>query len=232
MIQPMTMKKMSIVEIHIAIPKSAITHTVIAELARAGFVKAKFFLQVYDVRSTTSSCNPNTPPTGHDIPNPGMMFTLKVPSVEDAIERVREGMRVLRALHVYGNFEIEGQIGEVYDSYRSIDIKKELSGYRVIQDAPAYENHIVWRGTQDGLPSHEEIISFVEQKVGFLPHQIVDFARVETVGSTDIVSRVATIYQPNKESVFAFSKKLSPKKAEGAFAYEIGERVMLVGEPA
>lgn len=224
------MEKISIVEIHLAIPKTAVTAVVIAELAAVGFKKAKYFLNVVDVRNKQMSCNADTPPTGHDIQDPGMMFTLKVATVEEGIELVKKGMEVLRMLRVYGNFEIEGQIGEAYVSYRPIDIEGELPGYKKINDAPAYENHIVWRDAMKDLPTYEEIISFVQNQFGFSPHQIVDFARVEIAGPGDVVSRVATVYQPTKESVFAFSKKLSPWGIAQPYAYEIGERVMLVGE--
>lgn len=224
------MQKASIVEIHLAIPKSAVTDAVVAELAHVGFEKAKHFLRVTDVRDEKISCNADTPPTGHDIQDPGMMFTKKVPTIEEGMELVKNGMNVLRALHVYGNFEIEGQIGDGYVSYRAIDIEKELPEYKEIRDSPAYENHIVWRGTLSEIPTNEEIIAFVQKQFGFSPHQIVDFARVEVAGPTDIVSRVATIYQPSAESVFTFSKKLAQDGMTNPYAYEIGERVMLVGE--
>ncbi len=224
------MQKASIVEIHLAIPKKAISTVVVDELAMVGFKKAKYFLAVVDVRDEKISCNKDTPPTGHDIQDPGMMFTLKVSSIEEAVELVKAGMNVLRTLGVYGNFEIEGQIGINYVEYRAMDIEKELPGYKVIADAPAYENHIVWRGTTNELPTHAEIISFVQKQFGFSPHQIVDFARVEVAGADDIVSRVATVYQPDAATTFAFSNKLSIKGITQPYAYEIGERVMLVGE--
>lgn len=224
------MSQASIVEVHLAIPKSAISTVVTDELAAVGFKKAKYFLAVVDVRDEKMSCNADTPPTGHDIQDPGMMFTLKVPTIEEAIGLVKAGMGVLRSLHVYGNFEIEGQIGEQYVAYRAIDIEKEMPGFKVILDAPAYENHIVWRGAMKELPTHDEIISFVHKQCGFLPHQIVDFARVEVAGPDDAVSRVATVYQPSAESVFAFSSKLTIEGIVKPYAYEIGERVILVGE--
>lgn len=222
--------KASVVEVHLAIPKSVVSTVVVDELAAIGFKKAKYFLQVVDVRDAKMSCNTDAPPTGHDIQDPGMMFTLKVPTIEEAIGLVKSGMGVLRSLHVYGNFEIEGQIGEHYVGYRAIDIEKELPGYKVIDDAPAYENHIVWRGAPNELPTHDEIISFVQQQFGFSPHQIVDFARVEVAGPHDVVSRVATVYQPSAEAVFAFSNKLTIEGVSRPYAYEIGERVMMVGE--
>lgn len=224
------MQKARVVEIHLAIPKRAVSSMIITELARVGFEKAKHFLRVTDVHDENISCNADTPPTGHDIQDPGMMFTKKVLTIEEGIELVKNGMNVLRTLCVYGNFEIEGQIGEGYVSYRAIDLEKELSGYKEIHDSPAYENHIVWRGILSELPTNEEIVAFVQKQFGFSPHQIVDFARVEVAGPIDIVSRVATIYQPSAESVFAFSKKLTQDGVTKPYAYEIGERVMLVGE--
>ncbi len=224
------MQKVSIVEIHLAIPKKAISAAVVDELAAVGFKKAKYFLDVVDVRDEKMSCNANTPPTGHDIQDPGMMFTMKVPTVEEGIALVKAGMQVLHTRNVYGNFEIEGQIGENFVDYRAVDIETELPGNKIIADAPAYENHIVWRGLPNEIPSHAEIISFVQQQFGFSPHQIVDFARSAVAGSTDMVSRVATVYQPDAATVFAFSKKLSPAGISQPYAYEIGERVMVVGE--
>ncbi|MEK7615471.1 MAG: hypothetical protein AAB431_03760 [Patescibacteria group bacterium] len=224
------MKKISIVEIHLAIPKSAVSKEVIAALAEVGFRKAKWFLNVTDVRDEKMSCNADTPPTGHDIQDPGMMFTTKVRVIQEAIELVKKGMTVLKEFDVYGNFEIEGQIGEGFEAYRAIDITTELPGYKIIPDAPAYENHIVWRGKTNELPTNEQIIAFIQTQFGFSPHQIVDFARVQVAGSDDMVSRVATVYQPDAKSVFAFSQKLNPTGIVQPYAYEIGERVMLVGE--
>lgn len=226
----MDMTKASVVEVHLAIPKRAVTQTVIDELVAIGLKKAKWFLSVEDVRDEKMSCNAQTPPTGHDIKDPGMMFTTKVKAVEEAIGLVKAGMRVLRTLKVYGNFEIEGQIGEQFVSYRDIDLDREMPEYKIIQDAPAYENHIVWRGTLSEIPTNREIVAFIQREFGFSPHQIVDFARVEVAGPHDVISRVATIYQPDAKSVFAFSERLDMDGSIQPYAYAIGERVMMVGE--
>lgn len=225
-----TMKKMSIVEIHLAIPKQSITTVAIAELARVGFKKAKYFLLVRDIREEGVSCNLETPPTGHDLADPGMMFTVKVTDIEKGIALVKAGMTVLRTLGIQGNFEIEGQFGESFVTYRDIEMSRELSGYTAIKDAPAFENHIVWRGTTASLPSHEMIVAFIARQFGFTPHQIVDFSRVEVPGSLDTISRVATVYQPNAAAVQSFSTALTLDDAMPPYAYEIGEKVMVVGE--
>src|SRR3989338_9572058 len=106
------MEKVRIVEIHLAIPKRVVTQVVIDELAAIGLKKAKWFLAVEDVRDENMSCNAQTPPTGHDIEDPGMMFTTKVKTVEEGIALVKAGMGVLRGLKVYGNRSEERRVGK------------------------------------------------------------------------------------------------------------------------
>src|SRR5581483_10936422 len=95
-------------EIHIAIPTlpTAITLETIGALKAVGLLKSKYFLEVNDlpVDGQQQAC---TPPTGHDLENPGVMTTIKISSLTEAIRMVTEGMAVLRQRGIEGNFEVE-----------------------------------------------------------------------------------------------------------------------------
>lgn len=201
-------------------------------LAAVGIQKSKFFYKVHDVRPSTDACHPaGTPPTGHDLATPGSMSTVKVESYAEAQRLVKEGMEVLARLGIKGNFEIEGLIGPKISDYPAIDVEGDFPGYSRVDDAPAYENHIIWKAPANEMPSDDQIIGFFEQELGTTPHQIVDFGRDAEVTPTTVVSRVATVYQPSREATLAFAKRLKGVKNTLEYRYAVAEQVLLVGEP-
>jgi hypothetical protein len=74
-------------------------------------------------------------------------------------------------------------------------------------------------------------VRFFESGLGLAPHQIVDFGRELVATDETMVSRVATVYQPSREAVLAFLKRLRSVVNTLSYRYAVGEQVMLVGEP-
>jgi len=217
-------------EIHLAGPKVDLdlTQRVFEKLNEVGLTKNKFFLAVYNVPPPglydQVAC---TPPTGHDLDNPGWMTTIKVSDFEQAREYVLKGMGVLKEFDIKGNFEIERVIAQDVPDY-FIDIDKEFPEYQRVPDSPNYENHIIWKDKKMELPSNETICEVIQKRFGILPHQIVDFSS-DSKGST-LVSRVATIYQPSREEAIRFGSRESDKHLV-SHSYIVTEQVCLVGEP-
>jgi len=212
-------------EIHIAGPRIDVSTTrkVFDDLKKVGLTKSKFFLGVYNITNKGQvAC---TPPTGHDLDNPGFMSTIKTPDFEEAKQYVIAGMKVLASYGLKGNFEIEKVISKDVPDY-NINVKREFPDYQRVHDSPKFENHIIWRNEITNLPSNEDICNIIEKRLGIIPHQIVDFSRDPSGES--LVSRVATIYQPNRLEALKFAQ-LEDEKLTG-HKYMVTEQVCLVAE--
>lgn len=218
-----------IFELHLAGPQTdlAVARKIFEDLQEVGLTKNKFFLGVYNIPVNRGqvAC---TPPTGHDLDNPGWMTTLKTPSFEQAKQYILAGMGVLASYGLKGNFEVERVISRCVPDYQ-IDVAREFPGYQRVQDSPEFENHIVWKDEIANLPSNEEICDLIQRKLRIAPHQIVDFSR-DPLGES-LVSRVATIYQPSRERALEFEERLGKKDTLVGHKYLITEQVCLVGEP-
>ncbi len=217
-------------EVHLAGPKTEVvlTKRIFEELRKAGLAKSKFFLGVYNI-AAEGKCKQMacTPPTGHDLADPGWMTTAKTRDYESAKQYILQGMNVLHQYGLEGNFEIERLISEETLDYR-VDIEKDFPDYQRVDDSPEYENHIVWKAHKEDLPSNNEICRRIEEKWGISPHQIVDFSR-DSAGKS-LVSRVATVYQPTREAALQFSIQLAADEKLAGHRYMVTEQVCLVGE--
>lgn len=224
-------KTKGLFEVHIAGPRVdvSVARKIFESLREAGLVKSKFFLRIYNVPSDGRygqvAC---TPPTGHDLDDPGWMSTVKTPDFEEAKKKVLVGMGLLKQYNLKGNFEIERTIDESVPDY-SIDIEREFPGYRRVQDSPLYENHIIWKDPQANLPSNDNICDAIRSRCGVHPHQIVDFSRDQSGQS--LVSRVATMYQPSREAALQCEHLLTFGERLAGHRYIVTEQVCLVGEP-
>ena len=218
-------------EIHIAGPKTdvSVACRVFDDLREVRLAKSKFFLGVYNVPRDVSygqvAC---TPPTGHDLGNPGWMTTIKTPDFENAKQYVMAGMQVLERYGLEGNFEIERVISRDVPDYH-IDVVREFPDYQRVHDSPEFENHIIWKDRTIKLPSPEEICDVIQRRFEIRPHQIVDFSRDPSGES--LVSRVATIYQPNRAEALGFGTLLGSDEKLAGHKYIITEQVCFVGEP-
>ncbi|MDP3741323.1 MAG: hypothetical protein Q8R08_03290 [bacterium] len=216
-------------EIHIALPKlpADITQKIINNLKDAGLPKSKYFLGVHSlpVEGTVE----DTPPTGHDLEDPGVMTTLKVSAGRHTIKLVRKGMRVLKSYGVVGNFEIEEILSAQAPEIFELDPDNNLPEFEHVPDSPAYENHIIWKGRMSSLPSNEVITVGIKDVCGCMPHQIVDFAYSLAPQDSEAVTRVATIYQPSRESTLEFGALLSANRDYLRCSYIVSERVHMVG---
>ncbi|MDO8642919.1 MAG: hypothetical protein Q7R76_05065 [Candidatus Woesearchaeota archaeon] len=217
-------------EVHIAGPKTdaEVARRIFEDLREAGLPKSKFFLNVYNILGDEMyehvMC---TPPTGHDLDEPGWMTTVKTPDFEEAKKKVLAGMDLLKQHGLRGNFEVERVITEGVPDF-PIDIEKEFPGYRRVQDSPLYENHIIWKDLETKLPSNNEIVEEFQRSFGITPHQIVDFSRA--LSGQSLVSRVATIYQPSRETALEWGLRLTSDKQLTGHRYIVTEQVCLVGE--
>ena len=221
--------KTGIFEIHIAGPQTdiAIARQVFSDLREVGLTKNKFFLGVYNVPANYGqvAC---TPPTGHDLENPGWMTTTKTPNFEEAKHYVVAGMGVLARHGIEGNFEVERVISSKDLDY-FIEVAHEFPNYQRTPDSPEYENHIIWKDRYANLLSNNDICDVIQTRFGITPHQIVDFSRDPTRES--LVSRVATIYQPSRHAALVFGEQLGKDEKLAGHRYMVTEQVCLVGEP-
>ena len=221
--------KTGIFEIHIAGPQTdiATARQVFADLRKLGLTKNKFFLGVYNVPANYGqvAC---TPPTGHDLENPGWMTTTKTTNFEEAKHYVLAGMGVLARHNIKGNFEVERVISRDDPDY-FIEVSREFPNYQRTPDSPEYENHIIWKDRVANLPSNEDICDVIQRRFGIAPHQIVDFSR-DKYGES-LVSRVATIYQQSRNSALIFGEQLGENEKLAGHKYMVTEQVCLVGEP-
>lgn len=220
-------------ELHIAIPQvsPAIMMLLFARLAQVGFEKNKFFYRVANIRPTGTSCHPSgTPPTGHDLRDPGAMSTLKVASYEEARRFILIGMEVLSSQGIRGNFEIEGLLGPTTLEFPAIHVATEFPGFRQTPDSPSFENHIIWKGPASALPGLGQIVRYSREEIGVVPHQIVDFGRDPVMTDETTISRVMTVYQPSCEATLQFAERLRGVKNTLGYRYAVAEQVMAVGE--
>lgn len=221
-------------EIHIAFPVLPVSTTslIFAALEEVGIKKNKFFYAVENIRPADSACHPaGTPPTGHDLENPGSMSTVKVPTYAEARALILTGMEVLAKHSVEGNFEIEALIGPSVPEFPEIDVDADFTEFQRVPDSPAFENHIIWKNLLGALPSYDQIVAYFEAELGTTPHQIVDFGRDAVCSEHTIVSRVATVYQPSHLAAIEFASKLRGARNTMGHRYAVAEQVLLVGEP-
>lgn len=217
-----------IYEMHIAVPVTTKEKMdqVMADLRSIGIQKTKYFHQVHNIITERQDCN--VPPTGHDLDNPGAMATVKTATREEAVTHILNGMRVLKDHGLHGNFELEGILAPSIEDYEVLPVSEEFPGYSNVPDSPAYENHMVWKAPLSELPDFEEITKLIRENYDLQVHQIVDFCRVQYPTAEDVVSRVATIYQPSREGALKAGKLLQNRKNTGS-AYAVTEQVMAVG---
>ncbi|PIR55250.1 hypothetical protein COU74_02510 [Candidatus Peregrinibacteria bacterium CG10_big_fil_rev_8_21_14_0_10_36_19] len=214
------------VEVHIAAPELDGEKTEVLKLilAQVGIPKTKHFHKVADYKPITEGCA-----NGHDISNPGTMSTVKVESHREAITLVKNAMQKLRAAGIEGaNFEIEQVILPGADDEIKLDTS-ELGEFSQVPNSPQSENHILYKGTLDSIPTDAEIINMA-RSIGLEVNQVVDFGYEKTPNKDSVVSRVATFYQPtNKDSMIAdqilrdnLDKLRNPRV--------VTEQVLMVGE--
>lgn len=215
-------------EAHIAIPVTSFEkmEKAISLLKEAGIAKTKYFHQVHNIITEVHDCN--VPPTGHDLDNPGAMATIKTATRNEAAEYILKGMQILKDLDLQGNFELEGILTPAIEDYAVMPVEVEFPGYVAVPDSPSYENHMVWRAPLGQLPDFEQIVHLIKDNYGLQTHQIVDFCRVQYPTENDMVSRVATIYQPSRKAALEAGRLLQDRKNTGS-AYAITEQVMAVG---
>lgn len=189
------------------------------------FAKVKFFGEVVDYEDRHSV---DVPPTGHDMEAPFMMISGKFLTLSEAVQAVVRGTEILEMAGINSRFEIEGILGGNIQQYEEeIDLEKMMPGFCEVPLAPHAENHIIWRGSEEMLPTASKIAEWVKEIFGHPPSQVVNFSRVENPRATDLISRIATIYQPDVETVLAYATRL-----EGAAvfpttpAYHVGERAL------
>lgn len=217
-------------EIHIAGPQTelSVARRVFDGLREVGLMKNKFFLGMYNVPAGRAhrqvAC---TPPTGHDLPNPGWMTTAKTRDFDQAKHYVLAGMDVLARHDLEGNFEIEQVIEGNTPDYH-VNLERDFPSYQRVADSPTYENHIIWKAGLADLPSNDQICRSIEDRFGIRPHQIVDFSKDHSGNS--LVSRVATIYQPDRDEALRFGLALPPDEHVIGHKYLVTEQVCLVGE--
>ena len=226
------MRKQGKFEIHVAAPQMSYAEglALFLQLEDAGLQKNKYFLNVFNVpQDRDYDYVLDTPPTGHDLDAPYFMSTAIVSSFEEAKALVRKGMAILDAHNKAGNFEIERILAEQTEDFL-IDVEQEFPEFQKIDDSPEYENHLIFRGTFQTLPSNQKIVRFIQKTMGVTMHQIVDFARTPLPDEDTRISRIATIYQPSREAALTFSQSL--RQVENTIGYSsiIAEQVCLVGE--
>ena len=216
-------------EIHITTPQlsAPLISAVILAMQAIGLPKSKYFLGVYNL-PTDGSQQACTPPTGHDLAHPWVMTSLKTNSLQEAVEKVRAGMAILKGIE--GNFEIEEIAASSPLPETAMDLDEILPEFQRVPDSPAYENHIVWKGAYSALPSNTEVADMILEACGVRPHQIVDFAYIPEPKNSDTVTRVATIYQPNREKTLEFGLTLANQKNFLGCSYTVSEQVHMVGE--
>ena len=221
--------KIGTFEIHIAGPQTDIdvARRVFDGLREVGLTKNKFFLGVYNVPAQCGqvAC---TPPTGHDLDNPGWMTTIKTHDFEQAKQYVLAGMGVLARYGIEGNFEIEKVISREVTDY-VIDVAREFPRYQRVPNSPEFENHIIWKAMSANLTANGDICEVIQNRFGIAPHQIVDFSRDPS--GEHLVSRVATVYQPSRECALRFGEQLGKQEKLSGHERIVTEQVCLVGEP-
>jgi len=226
-------------EIHITAPKMSVddAEAMFFKFLRIGFPKHKYFLAVNNVPSSLVPYAAGTPPTGHDIEQPGIMATVLAHSYDNVKKLVLEAMTLVEHQCLKGNFEIERIISERVSDFKGINIERDFPGFIASDLAPLYENHFMYRGKQDSLPTHDAIIDYIQKIFGITPNQIVDFSREAVVLPNPLISRVATVYQPSREEVLRFanlmqrfSKRSDDLKYPANYSI-LTEQVCLVGEP-
>ncbi len=231
-------RREGIFEIHVAGPKMLVeeAEALFTEFQRLGFPKHKYFLAVNNVPSSSVPYAAGTPPVGHDLENPGVMTTLLTPRYDYVKRLVLDAMALLKSHGYQGNFEIERVISERIPDFTDIDIGRDFPGFKAADLAPLYENHFIYKGTQNSLPSHHFIIEFVRGNFGVNPPQIVDFSREPIASPDTIVSRVATVYQESRDNVLRFGNLMqrlsdrSTKTNNPSHYLTLTEQVCLVGE--
>lgn len=218
----------NIIEVHIAAPKldEKSTQLVRETLNGLGLPKTKHFQKVNDVNPITPGCL-----NGHDLQNPGTMSTVKVFSIEDAVNLVRTGMSKLRELGIEGtNFEIERVMVPEDDTVHDFSLEATLPDFKDVPNSPRFENHLVYKGTTAELPSDEEIVALVRSVTGQEVNQIVDFTKESEVDASTVISRVATIYQPSQSAAATMDSTLQNSRKNLGNPRIVTEQVLTVGE--
>ncbi len=226
------MRKQGKFEVHVAAPQMSYAEglALFQQLEDVGLLKNKYFLDVFNVpQDRDYDYVLDTPPTGHDLDAPYFMSTAIVSSFAEAKKLVVEGMAILDRRGKAGNFEIERIIAEQTEDF-FIDVEQEFPEFQRIDDSPEYENHLIFRGTLQTLPSNQEIVRFIQTAMGVTMHQLVDFARTPLPDENTRVSRIATIYQPSRSAALTFSKSLRQVDNTIGYSSIIAEQVCLVGE--
>lgn len=217
----------NIFEVHISVPKLDKDRSKVVQgaLNAIGLPKVKYFQRVRDLQPITIGCA-----NGHDIQNPGAMATVKVQTIEETVNLVRTGMSKLRELGIGGmNFEIE-KVMFPEDIQESFSLQETLPDFQEVPNSPTYENHLLFKGTLNELPSDEKIITRVKSLCGRTINQIVDFTGERETNPSTIISRVATIYQPSHSAAAQMDTTMRNLLKELGNPRVVTERVLLVGE--
>lgn len=200
-------------EVHIGFAKASAD--TVQTLQSVGWQKVKFFLTNINVACHRA--------TGHDIAIPWAMATSRISQSDEAMDLVCRGMEVLRQSGVQGNFEIE-----------SFDLEApEIAlpaRFRVVPNSPSFENHLIWRGIRQSLPTITAITGKVATLLG-AAHQVVDFARKPLVDADIMVSRVVTIYQDSIVQTRKFDRRAQAIIDELGCHRVVAEKVLVVGQP-
>ena len=212
-------------ELHVAMPKMnpQRARKVFSRLKEIGITKNKFFLDIRNVTGNIAS--------GHDFEEPGTMSTMQVKSYRDGVRIIKNAMKIIFEEGLTGIFEIEQLIsGKVFDFDRH-DIG-DFPGFGRVNESPLFENHAVFKGTLELLPSPTHIISLFSGLDGLrTPDQLVDFCADPEASNCVNVSRVATFYQPSREVALEFGRRMLAHKQTIEARRYITEQVCLVGEP-
>lgn len=218
-------------EAHIAIPRLSLVQAgnICQELKTRGIDKQDYFLRLINLPYDAQPCKID--PSTHDIDDPMIITSTFFRDYQSGVKAICDGMEVLKHYGIKGNFELEAVLENdrlLVERY-SID---DFPGFTQQHGAPTYENHIVWEGTSDMLPSDSQIVECHQQMFGYSPNQIADFSLVPNLRRHDTIWRVATIYQPTHKETLAFAAIVLAHKEKFVVPKDIiAEQICVVSNP-
>lgn len=212
----------------------------------------------------------------HDPENSGAIAITGAHVYREAYRLAREAMILIGHHNYNGIFKIkystywgDEEIGGTKNL--SIDIQKEFPGFKALTDGNLFPgiyrgvkgyysiNNFIYCGQIGLLPSHQEIIKFIQINFGRTPNRIIDYSREISIidldtnivftpipsvlGTNTTIARVASVYQNDRENALSLNNVMA-KIAKHPFDRATGdslrgvrdyttltEQVCLVGEP-
>jgi hypothetical protein len=235
-------------EVHIAVSRipQILHEQIFTALAKVGITKHKYCYQVVNNRDFGQVSQTGIP-TRHDLPELGSMSTERVATYDEAHNLALIAMAILAQFQVKGNFEIETLLTDNPDGFENVSIL-EFPGFELVPNSPHHETHLIFKNGQKGerFPSPADAIKFFRMVSGVEPHQLVDFGGDYAPTEETIVSRVVTLYLPNREAALEMFSKVESElqRLKDSYAFGnnplaplpkpsrwIAERVLLVGQP-